>query len=298
MTNKKQTRLHHKARHHAKMALVPHRKNQYRPHLIRRYGMASVLLVVAMLLGGYNIVTTGSVLGDRPVITTQGLLAATNQVRSSYGTQELELNDTLSEAAKLKAQDMFQQQYWAHVAPDGTEPWQWFDKVGYVYSDAGENLARNFMTSQSIVAAWMNSQTHRDNVLNSEYTQVGFSTASGILDGKQTQITVALYAKPLADQAVAGVSMGSDKIIEAPVGTSVSLATRVGYALQTMSPAALTSFLLLTTVAFVAFIAHAYRKKLPRPLQRSWYRHHGLYKGVGTMALVVVIVALYGGGQI
>lgn len=281
------------------MALVPHRKNQYRPHLIRRYGLAGVLVVVAMLLGGYNLTTSGSVLGDRPVISSQGLLAATNQVRSGYGGHELELNETLSEAARLKAEDMFRQQYWAHTAPDGTEPWQWFDKVGYAYSDAGENLAKNFMTSQSVVSAWMNSQTHRYNVLDTDYTQVGFSTVSGVLEGKPAQITVALYAKPTTDQEVAGVArVAGGKVIEPSVGTSVSLAARLGYALQTMSPAALTSFVLLLGVSSVAFVAHAYRTKLPRPLQRSWYRHHGLYKGVGTMTLVVVMIALYSGGQI
>lgn len=280
------------------MALVPHRKNQYRPHLIRRYGLAGVFVFVALLLGGYNLTTTGSVLGDRPHITSQGLLAATNQVRMSYGTQELELNETLSQAAQLKAEDMFRQQYWAHTAPDGTEPWQWFDKAGYAYSDAGENLAKNFMSSQSVVSAWMNSLTHRDNVLDSDYTQVGFSTVGGVLDGKQTQITVALYAKP-AEQAVAGATTSSGGVVVEPeVGAGVSIAARLGYALQTMSPAALTSFFLLLIVASVAFAAHAYRTKLPRPLQRSWYRHHGLYKGVGTMTLLVVIVALYSGGQI
>ncbi len=279
------------------MALVPHRKNQYRPHLIRRYGLACVLVFVCALLGTYNLVVTGSVLGDRAAITSQSLLDNTNQLRVSYGVQPLELNDTLVEAAQMKVDDMFDQQYWAHVAPDGTQPWHWLDETGYAYVDAGENLAKNFTSSQSIVAAWMNSATHRDNVLGNTYTQVGFSTREGMIDGRRAQITVALYAKPSTEQGVAGVSTASQHFVKAPV-EQLSLIARMGYTLQSMSPAVLASFLLMLVTAFVAFVAHAYRKKLPVELKRSWYRHHGLYKGVGMTVLVVMVVTLYSGGQI
>lgn len=296
MKKKKQTRLHHKIQHHAQLALVPHRKNHYRPHLIRRYGLLSVLLVIGVLLGGYNLSTTGSVLGDRAAISPSGLLSATNQVRSTYSIAPLTLNDALTQAAHMKVQDMFRQQYWAHVAPDGTQPWQWLDKAGYVYIDAGENLAKNFTTDESVVAAWMNSEAHRKNVLGNNFTQVGFSTMNGTLHGKHAQITVALYAKPATDRAVAGVT--ATKHFSEPPISQPSIIARMGHTLQAMSPAVLASFILLLITAFTAFAAHTYRNKLPRDLRRSWYRHHGLYKGVGMALLLIVIVALYSGGQI
>ena len=295
---KKQTRFHKKIHHKVKLAFLPHRKNSYRPHLVRRQGLASVLVAVAMLLGGYNYAATGSVLGDKSAITSGGLLAATNKERVSHELTPLKINYDLSEAARLKAVDMLEKQYWDHTSPDGTQPWAWFDKVGYAYTDAGENLAKNFTTDGSVVAAWMASDSHRENILDSKYTEVGFGTIHGTLEGKTAQITVAMYANPVQDKAVvAGVSRNFDA--KSSVGSiAMSPMARLGYNLQTMSPAVLASFVLLMIVALVSFVAHAYRKKLPRSLQRSWYRHHGLYKGVGTMVLVVMVLTLYSSGQI
>lgn len=277
------------------MAVLPYRKNQYRPHLIRRHGLALVVAVVVVLLGGYNLANTGSVLGDRAVITPAGLLDDTNEYREANGDQPLVLNESLTKAAQLKVNDMFAKQYWAHVAPDGTQPWEWLDDVGYAYLEAGENLARDFTTDKAVVAAWMNSEAHRANVLKPSYTEVGFATKTGEIDGKKTQLVVALYGDP-AQPEVAGVTHASE-FKDASVGTG-SLMTRLGYTLQSLSPAVLASFLLLLVTAMVAFVAHAYRKQLPKPLQRSWYRHHALYKGIGASLLVVVILTLYSGGQI
>ena len=276
------------------MAMVPHKKNQYRPHLIRTKGLVAVFALILVLLGVYNFGATGSVLGDKVNISSAGLLQKTNEVRGAADESPLSLNRELSRAAQMKAHDMLANQYWAHTAPDGTEPWAWFDRVGYDYVAAGENLARDFKTNQGVVAAWMNSSEHRENVLNAGYTEVGFGVVSGMLDGKQTELVVALYGTPL-EASTTGAIMGS--FTEAPVGTG-SIMSRVGYYLQAMSPALLASFILLLITAVVAFTTHTYRKKLPKTWQRSWRRHHGLYKGLASMAIIIVVVALYGGGQL
>lgn len=238
--------------------------------------------------------TTGSVLGDKANISVEGLLAQTNQARSSANQTPLTLNANLSKAAQLKANDMLKKQYWAHTAPDGTEPWAWFDEVGYSYVSAGENLAKNFMTDKAIVAAWLNSKDHRDNVLNAGYSEVGFGVVDGMLEGEESKLIVALYGAPL-ETTVAGAVTGN--FIEAPIGTG-SIMARSGYYLQSVSPAALASFVLLLITTIVAFAAHAYRKKMPKALQKSWRRHHGLYKGVASMMFIVVVITLYSGGQI
>ena len=64
---------------------------------------------------------------------------------------------------------MIAKNYWAHNAPDGASPWSFFKNVGYRYLYAGENLARDFGDSASVVNAWMNSPTHRDNLLSGRY---------------------------------------------------------------------------------------------------------------------------------
>ncbi len=276
------------------MAVLPHKKNQYRPHLIRLPGLAVVFTLVFLALGISNLASTGSVLGDTANISALGLLTQTNEARGSVDEAPLVLSTDLSRAANLKAQDMLEDQYWAHTAPDGTEPWAWFNKVGYNYLAAGENLAKDFTTDKGVVAAWMNSKEHRENVLNAGYTEVGFGVVSGMLDGKETNLIVAMYGTPL-EPAVASRMTAS--FTPAAMGTG-SIMARVGYYLQSINPAVLASFGLLLITAVVAFIAHAYRKKLPKAWRSSWRRHHGLYVGTISLLLIVTVITLYSGGQI
>lgn len=276
------------------MAVVPHKKNSYRPHLIRRHGLAVVVVVVVAVQLGFNTLTGGNILGDRSQVTITGLLDKTNSARAGQGEQLLTLDEKLTQAAYLKAQDMFERQYWAHDAPDGTQPWKWLGDVGYNYAEAGENLAKGFNTNDTIVTAWLNSPEHRANVLKEDYTQVGFASVEGKLQGKPTNIVVALYGKPAESSAVAGVQAP----VNAATTASMNPIARVGYAIQNLSPAALGSVVLIIFVAFTALLAQAYRQKLPKQLRQSWYRHHGLYKAIGMTSFAVIIVALYNGGQI
>lgn len=253
-----------------------------------------MLAVIILAQGFYNFSTSGTVLGGETTATSQELLADTNKERSKYQLPPLALDNSLSQAAYLKAQDMFKQQYWAHTAPDGTTPWHWFDEVGYSYSYAGENLAKNFRSSDAVMTAWMASPEHHANILNGHYSQAGFAVVSGVLDGKSTTLIIALYGSP---SGVASVTTNTETALTS-VGEPVSLTTRLGMALQSMTPVAVGSIALLLLGVIVAFIAHAYRNKLPKALRQSWHRHHGLMKLGGMLSLCFVIVILYSGGQI
>lgn len=288
--------IHKKVRRHVKMAVVPHRANQFRPHLIRRHGIAALLVVVVVTLFGSNWVSTGSVLGERADITAASLLAHTNVEREQRNMGALKYDKQLSEAAFLKAKDMFRQQYWAHVAPDGTTPWQWFARVGYNYAYAGENLAKNFRSTDTAMNAWMASDKHRDNILNPEYTEVGFAVVDGTLDGQQTTLIVALYGQPMSDTVVAGAE--GVHVNSPPVVSTGGIMSQFGVMLQSASPAALGSAVFLLIAAVIALTAHAYRRRLPPAIRKSWRYHHGLYKATGLTALAIVLVALYSGGQI
>jgi uncharacterized protein YkwD len=295
---KKKTSLTSKLHSHVKLAVVPHKANHYRPHLVRRAGLLAVLVAVIGLHMTYNMTTSGTVLGDRASITATALLDDTNKLRQQNGLQPITLNQQLNQAAYLKVQDMFKQQYWAHTAPDGTEPWKWLADAKYNYSVAGENLAKNFYTADAATAAWMNSPEHRANVLSVDYTEVGFAVMSGPLAGEETTIVVALYAAP-AVEGVAGVQdTPSGGVAAANIGRSGGVVTQLGVAVQSLTPAAVGSVVLLLFAAAVAFMAHMYRQKLPKPLRQSWYRHHGAYKMAGLSSVIIVVVALYGGGQI
>ncbi len=282
-----------RVQHHVKMAVVPHAKNQFRPHLVRSHGIAVVLLLVATLVFGSNWLSTGSVLGAEVNITPVSLLKDVNNERMQRGEVSLKYDQQLSQAAFLKAQNMFDQQYWAHNAPDGTTPWSWFGKVGYNYAFAGENLAKNFQSASATVAAWMASQKHRDNVLGQEYTEVGFAIVDGVLNEKQTTLVVALFGRPSASVAGAVAPVENS----APLG-GLSAMSQFGVTLQSLSPALLSSMILLMVTSIVALMAHTYRRQLPLAIRQTWRYHHGLLKASGAMAIMIVLIALYSGGQI
>ena len=283
-----------KIHRHVKMAVVPHKANDHRPHLVRRYGIALVLAMVILSQGIYNSLVSGNVLGIQAELTSATLLDATNQSRIDNGIAPLQLNQDLNTAAQLKLDDMFTQQYWAHVAPDGTTPWHWFEQAEYRYAEAGENLAKNFSTSGGVVSAWMVSPTHRANVLKESYQDVGFAVKTGMLNGAETTLVVAMYGTSDA-QMVQGVANTS-----APtVGVTLSPMAQLGLTLKELSPVAIASIVLLLLVANVALLAHLYRKKLPTTLRKSWYRHHGAYKALFLVLVATLMVAVYsGGGQI
>lgn len=290
---RKKTPVKAHVQRHLKLAFVPHKANQYRPHATRRHGLAVILLLVIGLQVGYNVGTTGSVLGTGENISSADLLSDTNARRAEERLQPLQVSDELNRAAFLKAQDMLQKQYWAHAAPDGTQPWKWLGDVGYNYSHAGENLAKNFRSADAVTTAWMDSPEHRANVLSTNYHEVGFAVVDGTMDGKPISLVVAMYASK-ATPAVAGVKADFTPAQAQPVG----FVSQLGLAVKSLTPAALGSIILLIMATVVALTAHAYRNKLPKVFKKSWRLHHGAYKAAGLMSLMMVIVAIYSGGQI
>lgn len=134
--------------------------------------------------------TNPEILGVYYQITTNELLNLTNYERSLKGVPPLTLNEQLSKAAEKKGKHMIQNDYWAHFAPDGTSPWDFIRSEGYDYTFAGENLAKGFTTSYDAVKAWMNSPTHRDNLLSRQYDEVGFAVIEGKLNGEDTVLIV------------------------------------------------------------------------------------------------------------
>ena len=283
-------------RTHAKLAFVPHKHNDYRPHAIRRYGIALILVGVLLAQGVYNNILSGNVLGMQAQITTKGLLDATNKARQKEGKEALVINPALMHAAELKVNNMFAEQYWAHNSPRGETPWYWFGQVGYNYAEAGENLAKNFTSSQNTIRAWLDSPTHRGNVLKSEYRDVGFAVKDGELDGHPTTFVVALYGAP-AEEKVQGATAAvtSSPTTDQPI----SFMGRIGLGLQSLTPVAIGSLVVVLFAINIAMAAHVYRRNLPIGLRRSWYRHHGMYKAIGFAAFAVIVIVAYGSaGQI
>ena len=116
----------------------------------------------------------------------------------------------------MKAEDMAKKSYFAHTSPDGQTTWNLLDTVHYRYDYAGENLAINFTDSQDVVMAWMNSPTHRANIVKSSYREVGTGLATGIYEGKETLFVVQVYANPQTSN-ILGVEKEVTPVVSEPI---------------------------------------------------------------------------------
>jgi len=185
---------------------IPNKKNRFHPVALRSTGLIIFLIIFIGLQFAYNLTAANKfqVLGYATNVSINDLLNISNQDRIDNGLAALNLNPKLNSAALAKANDMFTDNYWAHVAPDGATPWSFIYASGYDYSSAGENLAKDFNTSSGVVSGWMNSPTHRANVLSSSYKEVGYAVVNGTLLGSETTLVVAMYGlenEPVIAQA-------------------------------------------------------------------------------------------------
>jgi len=185
---------------------LPHYTNNQRPKILH---YTSILYFIIFFLIGSLFLSQvkksfSQVLGTSINIAVQDLLQITNQKRQEEGEVPLVLNEQLSHAADLKAKNMFLENYWAHDSPRGETPWDFIKEAGYDYVYAGENLARGFTSAKDVVDAWMASPTHKENMLSSNYKDIGFALEEGNLTGeKDTILVVEMFGnKTLASSSV------------------------------------------------------------------------------------------------
>jgi len=178
-------------------AFLPHPKREERATLLspRALFLYSFFLSVVLVAFKFLPHCAPGVLSYASDIYVKELLTYTNAVRAEADLAPLKLDNALSRAAYAKAKDMFADNYWAHVAPDGTQPWDFILGAGYDYSYAGENLAKNFNGSKEVVDAWYKSESHKENLLNPRYEDIGFAVVDGVLDGYETTLVVQAFGK-------------------------------------------------------------------------------------------------------
>lgn len=182
-----------------KKCFVPHEGNDFHPHVLRHESILTALFVVIILELGF-LVQVFVVINRTNFLASvlPGAIASlTNEERADNGVPPLTESTLLDKAAQEKADDMAANGYFAHTSPSGKTPWYWFQQVGYNYVYAGENLAVNFFESQDVANAWMNSPTHRANIVKPEYTEIGVGVAEGMYQGHHTVFVAQLFGKPL-----------------------------------------------------------------------------------------------------
>lgn len=196
------------------LLFIPQEKNNHRALLLQPSFLGifiAIYLLNQSILNSLTVLKPG-VLGYSSEITIQKVLDQTNIERQKQNLPLLHYNKILSESAKSKAEDMFTNNYWAHNSPQGITPWDFFKTAGYRYSIAGENLAKDFYDTESLMKAWMNSPTHRDNILNTKYQEIGIAVVDGILNGVKTTLVVEHFGSPLsgeiANDTVSNTTLG------------------------------------------------------------------------------------------
>ncbi len=185
------------------LLFIPHERNNHKPKILHLSSLAFLVFLIGTFQLGLTLLTKAypGVLGVIANISSDRLVDITNQYRADQGLPALRVNPVLINAATSKAADMFAENYWSHNSPSGKSPWWFFKNAGYYYTFAGENLAKDFADPDSIARAWMDSPTHRDNILNNEYEEIGIAVVSGVLQGQETTLVVQLFGTRPEQQA-------------------------------------------------------------------------------------------------
>lgn len=183
---------------------LPHEHNEYRPHVFRTTSVAVIIFAVLLLESAY-LTQTRFVFPHTDFLASVlpgALVALTNDDRAASHLGSVSEDSVLAQAAQDAANDMATKGYFAHVSPDGKDPWYWLNLVGYSYQYAGENLAVNFTDSTDVENAWMASPSHHANIVKPEYTKVGIGVANGQYEGKDATFVVQFFATPAEPKMV------------------------------------------------------------------------------------------------
>jgi hypothetical protein len=146
-------------------------------------------------------------------ISSQNLISLINSERTKNGISPLQSNPQLNQAAISKVQEMESQNYFSHFSPSGKRGVSFIDDQGFVYEKAAENLAVYYDSDEEIVAAWMNSAGHRQNILDPDFSETGIAAIVGKYNNFETTYVVQFFAKPLVQK----VSQTKSEPIQTPV---------------------------------------------------------------------------------
>lgn len=186
-----------------RFAFFPCQENDFKPLALQRqflvYYILLFLALKSVIFPFYLLFPKTSFFAE---VISSTLIELTNQERRSAGLSPLKENLVLNQAALAKAQDMIKNEYFNHTSPSGVTPWHWFKKSGYTYKAAGENLAIGFLDSAEVEKAWKESPSHRQNLLNPNFKEIGIAVLTGSFQGRDTTVVVQLFGAPITKAAV------------------------------------------------------------------------------------------------
>ncbi len=117
-----------------------------------------------------------------------------NQARASAGLSALKNNWQAARVARIKSQDMIDNNYFSHTSPVYGSPFKMMEKYGLRFSSAAENIAYGQKTAQAVMNSWMNSAGHKANIMSKTVTEIGVGAAK---KSNGTLYWTQMFLKPL-----------------------------------------------------------------------------------------------------
>jgi len=183
----------------AAIFFLPREENDYRAKIFKGNFLIYLFFAAVILKSGFALFLY--TFSNNPFyadITKTALIELTNAERAKHNLPRLNENEVLSRAAYMKALDMANNGYFSHVSPSGIDPWHWFERAGYNYKYAGENLAIGFLDSKEVQDAWTASPTHEANIVNGKYREIGIAVLKANYQGNPATIVVQMFGSKLS----------------------------------------------------------------------------------------------------
>jgi len=158
--------------------------------------LSVALCVFSVSLFGFLLVESNKVQKTKITYSSSQIVAAVNKYRLENKLPALLLDEKLEKASQDKAKNMIEHNYFSHISPKDGVRWSVFiQQSDYPYIEAGENLANGYSSVDEVVTAWLNSPSHKENILTPEYKDTGVAVQTGFLDGKPTIFVVQLFGE-------------------------------------------------------------------------------------------------------
>jgi hypothetical protein len=180
-------------------------KKEFKNYL-RIYAVNSLLLI---LIGIFLLPS----FANSTIITEDNIVRLVNYERIKKGLSPLTTNTSLTTAAQKKANDIFKNNYFGHTISDRAFS-SWIKDEKYEYSYIGENLAIDFISSEGAINAWLDSPSHKQNLLNERFKETGVAVLDGKFKDKNTILIVQIFGTPaVTDKLIARISPNQKNII-------------------------------------------------------------------------------------
>ncbi len=155
-------------------------------------------------------------------LKAENVIEETNKQRSAFGMERLSESEKLNEIAEAKVDDMFEKQYFEHISPEGVGVSDIAEQEGYKYLLVGDNLAVGpYKDDEDLVTAWMNSQGHKENILDEKYQEIGVAVRKDEFEGRETWMAVQVFGTPFS------VCPLTDESLEAEIEEKQSTALEI-----------------------------------------------------------------------